>query len=171
MNAIASEIAPCLEIAGVQFLPEHLSGTLNFDCDALSRLHKEGIEVPQEAGQRPAHDAEGPSSKLLLGVFLMAVYMSDMHHDPPTQCMWAGRIQQTGGRDFAALGPALRAAALKGKGKEKGQSREPRPQEQQQRRSSTSSLSLYRNEELSDGSHTRDQHDRCRRRSRYTLYK
>ena len=48
MNAIASEIALRLEIAGVQFLPEHLSGTLNFDCDALSRLHKEGIEVPKK---------------------------------------------------------------------------------------------------------------------------
>ena len=41
MNAIAAEIALRLEIAGVQLLPEHLAGTLNFDCDALSRLGKD----------------------------------------------------------------------------------------------------------------------------------
>ncbi|CAK0867373.1 unnamed protein product, partial [Prorocentrum cordatum] len=37
----------------------------------------------------------------------------------PAQCMWAGRLRRDGGAAFVALGPALRAAALKGKGKGK----------------------------------------------------
>ena len=38
MNAIAAELALRLECAHVQAVPEHLSGTLNFQCDALSRM-------------------------------------------------------------------------------------------------------------------------------------
>ena len=45
MNAMAAEIALRLECADVQTLPEHLSGTLNFQCDALSRL-SQGAPIP-----------------------------------------------------------------------------------------------------------------------------
>ena len=45
MNALAAEVALRLECAGVQTLPEHLSGTLNFQCDALSRL-SQGASIP-----------------------------------------------------------------------------------------------------------------------------
>ena len=45
MNAIMAEIAIRLESANAQVLPEHLSGTLNFECDALSRL-SEGADLP-----------------------------------------------------------------------------------------------------------------------------
>ena len=45
MNALAAEIALRLECADVQTAPEHLSGTLNFTCDALSRL-SEGAAMP-----------------------------------------------------------------------------------------------------------------------------
>ena len=38
MNAIAAEIALRLESASVRVIPEHLSGTFNFQCDAFSRL-------------------------------------------------------------------------------------------------------------------------------------
>ena len=45
MNAMCAEIALRLECARVQTVPEHLTGTLNFDCDALSRLST-GSEIP-----------------------------------------------------------------------------------------------------------------------------
>ena len=45
MNAIAAEIALRLETAHVEVVPIHISGTLNFHCDALSRL-KRNKEVP-----------------------------------------------------------------------------------------------------------------------------
>ena len=38
MNAVAAEIALRLETAGVEMAPEHVTGTMNFQCDALSRL-------------------------------------------------------------------------------------------------------------------------------------
>ena len=49
MNRIAAEISIRLEVAGVALLPEHLSGTLNFDCDALSRMavSKEKDKIPE----------------------------------------------------------------------------------------------------------------------------
>ena len=46
MNAIAVEIAIRLESAQVILSPEHFRGTLNFECDALSRL-AQGAEVPK----------------------------------------------------------------------------------------------------------------------------
>ena len=46
MNAIAAELALRLEGAATTVLPEHLPGTLNFRCDALSRL-AQGASVPQ----------------------------------------------------------------------------------------------------------------------------
>ena len=45
MNALAVEIALRLECASVVVEHEHLEATLNFHCDALSRL-SEGHEVP-----------------------------------------------------------------------------------------------------------------------------
>lgn len=41
MNALAAELALRFESASVHVLPEHLSGTLNCQCDALSRLAQE----------------------------------------------------------------------------------------------------------------------------------
>ena len=58
MNAIAAEVALRLEVAGVHLLPEHLSETLNFDCDALSRLQKEGVEIPEKLKDVPRHIAK-----------------------------------------------------------------------------------------------------------------
>ena len=46
MNAIAAELALRFESAQVHFTPEHLNGTLNFHCDALSRL-AQGAAVPK----------------------------------------------------------------------------------------------------------------------------
>ena len=45
MNALAAELALRFESAQVHVIPEHLSGTLNFQCDALSRL-AQGAVVP-----------------------------------------------------------------------------------------------------------------------------
>ena len=45
MNALAAEIVLRLECADVHTLPEHLSGTLNFHCDSLSRL-SQGAAIP-----------------------------------------------------------------------------------------------------------------------------
>ena len=45
MNALAAELAIRMESANSRMLPEHLSGTLNFECDALSRL-SQGAEIP-----------------------------------------------------------------------------------------------------------------------------
>ena len=63
MNAIAAEIALRLEIGKVEFQAEHLTGTLNFDCDALSRLAMEGKKVPQKlvAVRRDVVPHRGPS--------------------------------------------------------------------------------------------------------------
>ena len=46
MNALAAEVALRMEIAGVQLLHEHVSGTLNVECDALSRI-AQGKAVPK----------------------------------------------------------------------------------------------------------------------------
>jgi hypothetical protein len=46
MNALAAELALRLESAAVSMVPEHLSGILNFECDALSRL-AQGAAVPR----------------------------------------------------------------------------------------------------------------------------
>ena len=46
MSALAAEVALRLEIAGVNLLPEHVSGTLNVECDALSRI-SQGKPVPK----------------------------------------------------------------------------------------------------------------------------
>ena len=46
MSAIAAELALRLESAQVHVQPEHLSGTLNFECDALSRL-SQGASIPK----------------------------------------------------------------------------------------------------------------------------
>ena len=46
MNAIAAELALRLESAQVHAQPEHLSGTLSFECDALSRL-SQGASIPK----------------------------------------------------------------------------------------------------------------------------
>ena len=63
MNAIAAEIALRLEIGKVEFQAEHLTGTLNFDCDALSRLVMEGKKVPQKliSVRRDVVPHRGPS--------------------------------------------------------------------------------------------------------------
>jgi len=45
MNALAAEIALRFESAHVHSVSEHISGTLNFECDALSRLGQ-GAAVP-----------------------------------------------------------------------------------------------------------------------------
>jgi hypothetical protein len=45
MNALAAELALRFESAQVHIMPEHLNGTLNFQCDALSRLAK-GAAIP-----------------------------------------------------------------------------------------------------------------------------
>ena len=45
MNALAAEVALRMECADIQTIPEHLTGTLNFECDALSRL-SQGASVP-----------------------------------------------------------------------------------------------------------------------------
>ena len=45
MNALSAEIALRLESAMVAFSTEHYRGSLNFECDALSRLAK-GALVP-----------------------------------------------------------------------------------------------------------------------------
>ena len=52
MNALAAELALRFESAQVHITPEHLSGTLNFQCDALSRI-SQGAEVPQVLRSRP----------------------------------------------------------------------------------------------------------------------
>ena len=46
MNALAAELALRFESAQVHMAPEHLSGTLNYACDALSRLSKGTAKVP-----------------------------------------------------------------------------------------------------------------------------
>ena len=45
MNALAAEIALRFESAQIHAVTEHLSGTLNFECDALSRL-AQGASIP-----------------------------------------------------------------------------------------------------------------------------
>ena len=45
MNALAAELALRFESAQVHMAPEHVSGTLNYACDALSRLSK-GAKIP-----------------------------------------------------------------------------------------------------------------------------
>ena len=45
MNALAAEIALRFESAQVHSTSEHISGTLNFECDALSSL-AQGAVVP-----------------------------------------------------------------------------------------------------------------------------
>ena len=47
MNAIAAEVSLRLEIGQVELQGEHLTGTLNFECDALSRLVQENKKIPQ----------------------------------------------------------------------------------------------------------------------------
>ena len=63
MNAIAAEIALRLEIGKIELQAEHLTGTLNFDCDALSRLAMEGKKVPQKlvSVRRDVVPHRGPS--------------------------------------------------------------------------------------------------------------
>ena len=46
MNALAAELAIRMESANAIILPEHLSGTLNFECDALRRL-SQGAGTPR----------------------------------------------------------------------------------------------------------------------------
>ena len=46
MNALAAELTLRLESAAVSMVPEHLCSTLNFECDALSRL-AQGASVPR----------------------------------------------------------------------------------------------------------------------------
>ena len=46
MNALTAEIALRLESVGVETAPEHLSGVLNFECDAFSR-EAQGAAVPE----------------------------------------------------------------------------------------------------------------------------
>ena len=45
MNALAAEMALRLESAAVTMIPEHLSGSLNFERDALSRM-AQGLSIP-----------------------------------------------------------------------------------------------------------------------------
>ena len=45
MNALSAELALRFESAQVHFWAEHLNGTLNFECDALSRL-SQGAAIP-----------------------------------------------------------------------------------------------------------------------------
>ena len=52
MNAIAAEIALRLESAMVNMATEHYRGTLNFECDALSRLAT-GAVIPERLMQVP----------------------------------------------------------------------------------------------------------------------
>ena len=52
MNAIAVEIAIRLESAQVCLSPEHFRGTLNFECDALSRL-AQGAAIPASLASVP----------------------------------------------------------------------------------------------------------------------
>jgi hypothetical protein len=47
MNALAAELALRFESAQVHMTGEHLSGTLNFACDALSRLSEGTARVPE----------------------------------------------------------------------------------------------------------------------------
>ena len=49
MNALTAEIAFRLKCANVFKVPEHVAGTLNFDCVALSRL-SEGAQLPAILG-------------------------------------------------------------------------------------------------------------------------
>ena len=46
MNALAAELALRFESPQVHMAPEHVSGTLNYACDALSRLSKGTAKVP-----------------------------------------------------------------------------------------------------------------------------
>jgi hypothetical protein len=46
MNAMAAELALRFESAQLHVVPKHLSGTMNFECDALSRLAR-GAAVPK----------------------------------------------------------------------------------------------------------------------------
>jgi hypothetical protein len=48
MNALAAELALRFESAQVHMAPEHLSGTLNYACDALSRLSRGAAKVPED---------------------------------------------------------------------------------------------------------------------------
>jgi len=50
MNALSAELTLRLEAAQVAIVPIHLSGTLNFQCDALSRL-SQGASVPASLRQ------------------------------------------------------------------------------------------------------------------------
>ena len=110
----AAEIALRLECANVFTVPEHVADTLNFDCDALSRL-SEGAQLPAILGNVRC-DVPKPRQP---GFFLvMACYVACWPSEA-VQCMWAGRLRQEGETGFAALGPAKRTAALKGKLKEK----------------------------------------------------
>ena len=46
MYALAAELALTFESAQVHTVAVHLSGTLNYECDALSRLTKGEAKVP-----------------------------------------------------------------------------------------------------------------------------
>ena len=52
MNALTAEIALRLESVGVETAPEHLSGILNYECDALSR-EAQGAAVPDRLRHLP----------------------------------------------------------------------------------------------------------------------
>ena len=52
MNALTAEIALRLESVGVETIPEHVMGTLNFECDALSR-EAQGATIPERLRELP----------------------------------------------------------------------------------------------------------------------
>jgi hypothetical protein len=82
MNALAAELALRLESAAVSLIPEHLSGILNFECDALSRL-SEGAEVP-----RILRGAQRVRPRLLEAAFFWAWprALFTTHPIPPSAC-------------------------------------------------------------------------------------
>jgi hypothetical protein len=61
MNALAAEIALRFESAQVHSASEHISGTLNFQCDALSRL-SQGAAVPTSLRAVPQASARPRSA-------------------------------------------------------------------------------------------------------------
>ena len=93
MNAIAAELALRMESAGASAVPEHLCGTLNFECDALSRL-SQGAEVPHALAkvQRIEPRKLGPSFFL---AWPKDRAISPTHPNPKPK---AGRLQQKGAR-------------------------------------------------------------------------
>ncbi|CAK0849002.1 unnamed protein product [Prorocentrum cordatum] len=115
MNAFAAELALRFESANVRVSLEHVAGALNFECDAVSRISR-GAEIPRSLRSARRDDARQRSPS-----FFWAWPRTLLTGRPEAHAVACGPAAFCkGGADFAALGPALGAAALKGKANGKG---------------------------------------------------